>query len=123
MCMKISADELSAFQASLIGLDTQEQSSAVDAFALKLVEAQDVAGSTGDGDGRTPLDIAKAIARSVLPVSDDVYDARLRACSLCEHARHLRTGRAAVIQCGLCKCLMNVKARLRGGACPEGRFR
>lgn len=50
--------------------------------------------------------------KDVKPVSDDIYEKRLKTCGQCEALLYGTT-------CRYCGCLMPVKAKLYGAKCPH----
>jgi hypothetical protein len=64
-----------------------------------------------------------AMIASLLPVTAAEYERRIGICVDCPHAKIGGGGKLMrLVQCAQCGCVMNVKARMRGPRCPEGRF-
>jgi hypothetical protein len=81
--------------------------------------------SSTSSDGSTS-DRQEALRIALEPVAAEEFRRRLDLCRACPDVRVLwsdpRTRERAVLQCRRCSCIMNIKARLRGGRCPLGRF-
>lgn len=64
-----------------------------------------------------------ASLKSLVFAQDDVYALRMTECRKCEFSQEFALGGARkLIQCGKCKCLMDVKAKFVPTKCPVGRF-
>lgn len=49
-------------------------------------------------------------------ISDEQFQERIEICKTCEHFVDWSS------QCKVCGCIMNLKARLAGRDCPEGKW-
>jgi len=58
---------------------------------------------------------ARAAMRGEDPVPPGEVSRRLGRCHSCPHL-------SALGVCGVCGCIMAIKARYRTGACPQGRW-
>lgn len=61
---------------------------------------------------------AQGVAKVVLGVdrsTPELVERRLAVCRACEHLRG--------VKCGLCRCYVEFKARLRSEECPDGKWR
>lgn len=50
---------------------------------------------------------------------EQVYKTRIEVCKRCDKRRDLPAG---MLQCTVCGCLMNIKARFGGQKCPIGKW-
>ncbi|MDO1560105.1 hypothetical protein Q0812_11775 [Brevundimonas sp. 2R-24] len=96
-------------------------------LAETLVDEPDGAAQTTP-QGR--LELARRLIQGILPVSQSEYERRLSICLDCPEIRFLigrgastvAPGTAPLLQCKVCNCVMNAKARLRSSKCPLGNF-
>lgn len=125
MKFNLSGKEVAEFQGALMFSASEEEASGIiDEYAQRLVER--TPSEEDQGGIRFGLDTARGLLRGLKPVSKEVYRERLGHCASCEHVRVLAASPkkpdARVLQCGLCLCIMNAKAMVIGGKCPDGRF-
>lgn len=117
--------EIAAFHTKLRAAAADETDGIVDDYAQLLVDRTTLGETDGPG---LPfgLDAARAMIRSISPVDRATFQARISCCKNCDHVKILAgneaAGGTALYQCGLCQCVMNAKAMLRGSKCPDGRF-
>jgi hypothetical protein len=125
MKFNLSGKEVAEFQGSMMLASEDEVPAIIEDYAERLVQRAAPEDTHGPG-----LPFGRETARSLLgslkPVSKEVYSERLSCCSKCEHVKVLKSShdvtRPGVYQCGLCLCIMNAKAMVIGGKCPDGRF-
>ena len=58
------------------------------------------------------------LRRDPVFVSDRAFRARLAICGACPAKMYIRRA----LFCGVCKCSMGAKARLREARCPDGKW-
>ena len=63
---------------------------------------------------QSALDTASKLVKDPTPASSELKEARLAVCGECEHL----TGGI----CGLCGCIVNLKAGFRSMECPDDRW-
>lgn len=117
---------VSAFQDEVRDLDDRAADQVVEAYTDRLLtpgEEETVE------ERRERLSFSRGIAldlvRGLLPVSKEVFIARMHTCMDCEKVRIIAGGeqtKLKIIQCTECSCVMNAKARFRSSACPLGKF-
>lgn len=130
--MKASAEFLQQFEVAIAEADERDEDRVIDEFANRLLRMQPIEVGPPDEDkaGERPwwrqgLPGAVALLRSARPVAPEIYAERIATCLSCPDARVFDLGatdQTAIVQCRLCSCVMNAKARMRGGVCQVGRF-
>ncbi len=123
----LSQQDMRAFQREIAEVSEEQAEGVVARYAERLIErAAQTPETNARSLARLGLEGAKAFIRGLRPASSTTYARRIATCKSCPHVRVLAGSQdpseAAIYQCRLCNCVMNAKARLVGGTCPDNRF-